>query len=216
MNTWKLLHDERLALAEMLASLSADQWTAQSQCDDWTVRDVAAHVAMSPLRLSRLLPAMVRHRFSLHRANSALAREDRRAPRELVQALRDRADLRATFPMGTGEDLLADIVLHAQDIRRPLGLPCGSSQDALRAAADRLASTGRPAAATTRAKGLHLVATDIEWWQGEGDQVRGPLPALIEALGGRRAAFTDLSGPGVDVLAKRCPAPRRSLSSPLA
>ena len=36
--------------------------------------------------------------------------------------------------------------------------------------------------------------------------MRGPLHALLEAIGGRRAAIDDLEGPGTDMLAGRCPA----------
>ena len=207
MDTWELLAAERRSLAAELEALTPEQWQAPSQCDNWTVRDVAAHVAMTPfLSMPRVLPTMLRYRFDIPRVISALARNDRRAPSELVAALRAGADATGTPPKASGENVLADIVLHSQDIRRPLGLRGASSRGAVLAAANLLAHSDFNCGSSTRARGLHLVATDATWSHGDGPEVRGPLHAVVEAIGGRRAALDDLSGDGVPLLAARCPA----------
>ena len=41
---WPLIHAERRALAEDLASLDDAQWSVRSLCGDWTVRDVLGHM----------------------------------------------------------------------------------------------------------------------------------------------------------------------------
>jgi uncharacterized protein (TIGR03083 family) len=206
-DTWALLAAERRTLAADLALLRPEQWDAPSQCDRWTVRDVAAHVAMTPrLRPAAVLPAMIRHRFNLERVIGALARNDRRSPVDLVQALREVADARGTPPGASVDNVLADIVLHGQDIRRPLGLACNSSQAALLAAADTLTRSDFNCGSARRARGLRLVADDVDWSFGAGEQVRGPLHTILEAIGGRRASIADLTGPGVEILSSRCAA----------
>jgi hypothetical protein len=52
---------------------------------------------------------------------------------------------------------------------------------------------GRPAA--------RLVATDLDWHDGEGDEVKGEAGDLALALSGRGARLDALSGPGVDAIA---------------
>jgi uncharacterized protein (TIGR03083 family) len=205
-DTWRLLAAERRSLADELESIPPDAWATPSQCAGWTVRDVVAHVAMTPnLRITAVLPTMIRHRFDIPRVICVLALNDKRSPEQLVEALRDVAEARGTPPKATGENVLADIVLHGQDIRRPLGLPCRSSVDALRSAARTLANSDFNCGSARRAAGLRLIATDVDWSAGAGDEVRGPLHAILEGISGRRAALDDLSGPGVSVLAAGCP-----------
>jgi hypothetical protein len=43
---------------------------------------------------------------------------------------------------------------------------------------------------------VHLVATDLDWTFGKGDDVRGTGEALLMAMAGRPAALEDLDGPG--------------------
>ena len=47
--TWAMVHRERAALADDLATLTPEQWDAPSQCDGWTVRDVVAHMTASAM-----------------------------------------------------------------------------------------------------------------------------------------------------------------------
>jgi hypothetical protein len=42
---------------------------------------------------------------------------------------------------------------------------------------------------------------DIEWSAGDGDEVRGPMAAIMLVSSGRLVALPQLSGPGVEVLA---------------
>ena len=45
---WSALEQERLGLASLLEELTPEQWETPSLCALWRVRDVAAHVAMTP------------------------------------------------------------------------------------------------------------------------------------------------------------------------
>src|ERR1700722_15492072 len=44
LDTWQAIHAERRALAADLEDLREDQWSTQSLCTGWTVRDVVAHM----------------------------------------------------------------------------------------------------------------------------------------------------------------------------
>ena len=46
--SWRAIEQERRSLADLLESLTDDQWNTPSLCQGWRVRDVAAHVALAP------------------------------------------------------------------------------------------------------------------------------------------------------------------------
>lgn len=48
-----------------------------------------------------------------------------------------------------------------------------------------------------RARGWRLVASDAEFTEGAGPEVRGPAVALLLAISGRQVDPTELTGPGV-------------------
>jgi hypothetical protein len=54
-----------------------------------------------------------------------------------------------------------------------------------------------------RARGLQLVATDVDWSHGHGPLVTGPAEALLVALAGRPAPLADLQGDGLNILSSR-------------
>ena len=53
----KMAHAERADLAAFLDTLTPQEWHARSLCDEWTVKDVVAHVVsyeeLSPLGLMK-------------------------------------------------------------------------------------------------------------------------------------------------------------------
>ena len=42
MDTWEMIKSERASLISALADMSPEDWSKQSLCDKWTVRDVVA------------------------------------------------------------------------------------------------------------------------------------------------------------------------------
>ncbi len=57
---WAFVHGERRTLAAVLATLSAEEWAAESLCSGWTVKDVAAHVIAHPeVRLRTAVPGLL-------------------------------------------------------------------------------------------------------------------------------------------------------------
>jgi len=46
--SWRVIEQERLSLAALLEALTDEQWNSPSLCHGWRVKDVAAHVALTP------------------------------------------------------------------------------------------------------------------------------------------------------------------------
>ncbi|MGW0048998.1 maleylpyruvate isomerase mycothiol-dependent enzyme family protein [Nocardia cyriacigeorgica] len=97
--------------------------------------------------------------------------------------------------------LLADLMVHHQDMRRPLGRTREIPEDRLLTLLDHPDPFAQP---RRRTKGLRFVATDVAWSSGDGPEVRGPGEALALAMVGRTAALDDLTGDGVAELRRRC------------
>jgi uncharacterized protein (TIGR03083 family) len=99
--------------------------------------------------------------------------------------------------------LLAEVVVDAQDIYRPLGIPPDIPESHLRAVADFL-KRASGFGTKKRIADLRLVASDMDWTHGDGPEVTGPAEALVMLMAGRLAAMGDLAGEGKPTLARRC------------
>ena len=93
--------------------------------------------------------------------------------------------------------MLGEIVVHGEDIRRPLGLKHQPPEEALVAVADSWKNSNLLIGSKRRITGLRLRATDTEWVHGDGPEVSGPLLSLILAMTGRKDVHPDLTGEGV-------------------
>ena len=99
--------------------------------------------------------------------------------------------------------MLGEIVVHGEDIRRPLGLKHQPPEEALVAVADSWKNSNLLIGSKRRITGLRLRATDTEWVHGDGPEVSGPLLSLILAMTGRKDVHPDLTGEGVAELGRR-------------
>ena len=95
---------------------------------------------------------------------------------------------------------LVDGTIHHQDIRRALGHPRTVPVERLNRILPLVPGNPRLRAGR-RIKGLHLVATDIDWQHGDGPEVSGTAEALLMAMAGRLQVVDELAGPGRDTLA---------------
>jgi uncharacterized protein (TIGR03083 family) len=195
---------ERQDLADYVETLSSEQWQLPSLCRGWAVRDVVAHVpGYDDLGWFGLMARFARSGFSLDRCNAALVDEGRRLDTgELVARLRAHAVPRGVTALFGSAIALTDGVIHHQDIRRALGHPRRVPAERL-VAALQFAPRARALPAPANARGLRLVATDVDWTHGDGPEVTGSGEALLVALAGRPQALAELTGPGLDVLAQR-------------
>lgn len=208
---WKVIAGQRRALADLLAGLEEEEWERPSLCAQWRVKDVAAHIALTPQSpgIVRILAEGLRARGDFHALNRdmAVAHADR-PPAELVAELRELADSRRKPAVTTLDNLLFDTLVHIQDVAVPLGRSAAMPLDAAREGADRVWRMGWPFWARRRLRGLRLTATDVDWSAGEGVEVRGPVQALLLLLTGRTAtALPHLSGPGTERLVAEGVAP---------
>jgi len=206
MDTWETIDDERKRFADLTDQLTPEQWDKLSLCTAWKVRDVVAHVNQSArLTTGAAIGTALKYGFRIDTMLRKEAIKDgARPPDELRKEMRESIGSRSTPPGTKPEDLLADIVIHQQDIRRPLGVPATIPDDALRSALDYAAEKGNPLVPSKkRARTLSFRATDLDWKHGEGAEVSGPAEAILMALAGRPDALKDLSGPGLETLRAR-------------
>jgi uncharacterized protein (TIGR03083 family) len=198
---FRLTAANRLMIAGFLDGLDERAWAADTLCEGWTVRHMAAHFVQPMLiGFGRFFLASFRYRGDTARTVDHFTRRLAAKPRrELIALLRehahDRVDPPRVGPMGP----FAETCVHLRDIARPLGLDADVPAEHWRILLDYLASPSAAPALSPpgRLDGLRLTATDIDWSAGEGEPVSGPAEALGMAITGRRAALTDLSGPGV-------------------
>ena len=191
-------------MAETLNSLSPEQWVAASWCEGWSVRQTAAHVLAAAEQTTfnfykELIAAGLK--FDNFTARG-VARLSTVAPDELVRRLRARTTT-TNHPPAPVIAMLGEIVVHGEDIRRPLGLSHHSPEPALMAVADSWKNSNLLIGAKRRIAGVQLRATDVEWTHGDGPEVAGPLQSLILAMTGRKGSHQDLSGEGLSLLASR-------------
>jgi uncharacterized protein (TIGR03083 family) len=202
--TWKYIHSERADMAETWATLSPDQWAAASWCEGWSVHDTAGHVLaaaeQTPVNFYKeLMAAGFRFNVFADRGAKRLGGID---PAELVRRLQDRTTT-TNHPPAPVIAMLGEIIVHGEDIRRPLGLEHQPPESALVAVADAWKNSNLLIGSKRRIAGLRLKATDAEWAHGDGPEVSGPLIALVLAMSGRKGAQPDLTGDGAHLLADR-------------
>lgn len=200
----RLVREERADFAAFLRTLSPAHWDAPTLCSEWTVREVVTHVVdYDALGYRDLLRQAVRGGLRLDRMNAlGVERKPDRTPEELIARIDEHLEPRGLTAAFGGRVALLDGLIHQQDIRRPLGLLREVPPDRLRHAL-AFARFAPPIKAGRRARGLRLVATDLDWSAGSGPEVHGPGEALLMATAGRAAALGEVSGPGAAILASR-------------
>src|SRR5689334_6805646 len=142
MSVWADIAAERIVFAELVDGLDEAQLATPSLCGQWSVHEVAAHVLM-PLVTSKvdIARAMLSAKGNFHRANAALARRTAQRPAaEIAAGLRTRSGSHFRPPLHPPVTPLTDLLVHGQDIRRPLGLAHRFEEHRLRAALDFLVS----------------------------------------------------------------------------
>ncbi|MDD7937417.1 maleylpyruvate isomerase family mycothiol-dependent enzyme [Actinomycetospora lutea] len=202
---WRTISAQRLVLADLLAGASPADLDRPSLCARWRIRDVAAHVALTPRSpgVAGILVAAVRARGDFDEVNRAMAvaHAERLGP-ALADELRAVASSRRRPAITTVDNLLFDTLVHVQDVAVPLGLEVAVPREAAREGAERVWRMGWPFWARRRFRGLELSATDTDWVRGRGAPVRGPVRDLLLLLTGRRdAALPGLRGAGVPRIA---------------
>lgn len=206
-----LLDAERTRLVAVLGDLDDAGWNTPSLCAGWRVRDVVVHMLM-PYQLSvpAFLARMARSGFRFDRMADRWATGNTDSNAQVLQGLRDTAHGRFRVPGAPPEAPLSHLVIHAEDVYRPLGVDHTIDPRAATIVLDQLSSPrSRRALGPDVLSGLAATATDTGWSHGAGPDVVGRSTALISAMAGRPAAAEELTGSGAPLVRRRL---RRTLA----
>ncbi|MEU9689289.1 maleylpyruvate isomerase family mycothiol-dependent enzyme [Amycolatopsis japonica] len=197
---------ERLSFADLLEGLDDKDWSAETLCPEWTVHAMAGHLAQTTRnRLKDTLAGIVKAKGNWDRMNTgqAIAYAARFSPAELVAQIREDAGSARRSPGAKPIDPLADVLIHGQDVARPLGIARPMPEKPAIAALEHLLVSPFWGA-KKRCKDLRLIATDADWTGGAGpEEVRGPLVDLLLSVSGRSTGLATLTGPGAALLGAR-------------
>ena len=185
---WRTIDEQRNALADLLDTLTPEQWSTQSLCEGWTVRDVAVHITHSQLSAKELAFAALKSGFRFDAAVRRMATNDPKTPREITTRLRAMAGSRERLPMTTEVDPLMDILVHTQDICTPLGIDRPMPTTAAVAVAERLWHMKFPFNPRRDLPGYRFVATDARFAVGPqwGTLREEPIRDIVMAFTRRR------------------------------
>jgi uncharacterized protein (TIGR03083 family) len=201
---WPTIHAERRALIDDLRSVDEAAWSTPSLCAGWTVKDVLVHMTTTAgMTPPKFVVKVASAGFSLTKmqANDIAAH---RADTGAEGLQRYEAMLAATsHPPGPLDTWLGEMIVHAEDIRRPLGITHEYPAEAATRVAASYAGSNLVIGAKNRIRGLRFAATDTDWSTGQGPEISGPIVSLVLAMTGRKSALAELTGDGVTALAAR-------------
>jgi uncharacterized protein (TIGR03083 family) len=201
---WPTVHAERAALAQDLGTLSDDQWSSTSLCAEWSVRDTLAHMtATAKISGMTFFSKLAASGFKLTSLQTKdIATEKGASPADTLSRFSAVVDS-VKHPPGPLDTWLAETLIHAEDIRRPLGIAHSYPTNAVVRVAEFYKGSNLVVGAKKRISGLQLSASDADWSNGSGPEVSGPILSLVLAMTGRHASLQDLSGEGVATLMTR-------------
>ncbi|WP_440902299.1 maleylpyruvate isomerase family mycothiol-dependent enzyme [Actinosynnema sp.] len=188
---------ELAALVDDLDALAPERWRAATLCPEWDVEQVVAHLgAAATTTLPRWVLSVVGARFDADLHNRRRLADFRGAdPAETLERFRAVGPI--ALPTRSSPAGLGELLVHAEDVRRPLGLRRAPDAEGLLAVAEFFAAKDFAVNSKTLVRGLALRADDADFRSGEGPEVRGPLLSLVMVMAGRRAHLADLTGNGV-------------------
>jgi hypothetical protein len=146
-DVWRGIDDLRRRLVELLEDLSEQEWRQPSLCEGWTVRQVAAHVALQNMtrsEMARSVLAMVRAGGLNGGIREAACRHALLPTERIIAEIRDQIGIWRPLPLGNYRDQRDPPAAHRAP-GRP-GPPHRSGRGGPRGRCR--AMTGRPAAAT--------------------------------------------------------------------
>lgn len=201
---WDLIHAERARLANLLATLETEQWAFATLCTEWSVERVVAHLT-SAANTGRWawIRSIIRAGFDPAKHNARLLERHLGASPEGTLAKFRGSIALTTAPTKDFPAFLGEVIVHSQDIARPLGLELIPDDTATLEVARYFAAKDFAVNSKTMVKGLRLSAVDADFESGNGPEVTGPILDLVMAMAGRPEALVDLTGSGVSELRRR-------------
>ncbi|WP_019204063.1 maleylpyruvate isomerase family mycothiol-dependent enzyme [Tsukamurella sp. 1534] len=160
---------ERTRMAALLDGLTPEQWSADSLCPGWRIREVVAHLDMTETQTQEEFAAAVAAADGdVNVAVDRTARADtaRFSDAELLAVQKARIASRWTPGPDATQGALTHEVVHGLDITLPLGLP--GPEPAVLAATVEGASPEHLAFFGVDLTGVRLTATDSDLVVGDG------------------------------------------------
>lgn len=200
MAEWHLAAKARNDFADMIEAASPEQVQQPTLCEAWSAHEVLAHlVSFAEITGFGLFSKMVKARFDFEKASAAMVAERRdRSTADLAASLRRNATKSAPLPTFPESLTVADVAIHTQDVRRPLGLEGSLDESVIRSALDFL-TTHRMAPTVVNRRPIdevRLRASDMEWSFGTGAEITGTAEALMMGLADR-PVLDELGGDGL-------------------
>lgn len=211
MDVWSTVDTQRGRIADLLDTLTPQDWRHPSLCAGWTVRDVAAHLAMQPVTFGAGLRGLLRHPGNVNHMINMTAKDRAAEPTDrLVAGIRATVGNHRPNPGLTNLEALIDIVVHGADIAVPLARELPVPPEAAAVAASRMwacqeTRRGRKKLRVFRGVPFgryRFTATDTDWSVGEGPEIRGPIVSILLVLTGRPAGLAHLTGAGTGTLVR--------------
>lgn len=201
---WRLIDEERQLLGEVLQALEPDTWGSQTLCGNWGVRQVVAHLsAAGSTGTGGWLANMVRSGFDTNRHNDRLLVRNLGQDWQETLARYQSLSTSRVAPLGSVRGMLGEVLVHGQDIARPLKIELVPSGGAVREVAEFFAAKNFAVNSKSMIKDISLIAVDDEFTTGSGPEVRGSLLDLVMAMAGRGEVCSKLEGSGVAILVSR-------------
>src|SRR5437764_1095425 len=120
---WPFIQSERRALSGDVEGLSEQQWDTPSMCGGWSVRDVLAHMtAEAKISAPKFFGQLIASGFRFEGVqNKGIAAERGATPADTLRRFRDVLTSKKR-PPGPVDTMIGETIVHAEDIRRPLGI----------------------------------------------------------------------------------------------
>ena len=203
---WPQAAGQRRAFVEMVRGIEPTRLDDATWCGEWRVRDIAGHLsAFVDVPFPVFMFNIARAFGNYDKASDRMARKQATKPIEvLLNTIETRATKESALSSFPAEMTTADVTIHTEDVRRPLGLPGEPDPDAVAASLNFVAThkMGKAIIDPKKLEGLQLTAVDLGWSHGSGQKVSGSGGAILLALAGR-PTFDELTGDGVATLQAR-------------
>lgn len=196
-----LITAERLALADALDGLTAEQWHGSSMCSAWTPAHVLAHLTM-PFRMTEqeFTAGLQQYGGDFTGFSDAVAERDSKIrPAELVAVLRANAENSWSPPIGGLAGALSHDLIHGLDMTWPLSIGYEIPDRAMTTVLDLQVSPGDRTLFGFALDGIQVRATDLPWSAGSGAELAGHSRDLLMLLTGRAVPHERFTGDAMAV-----------------
>src|ERR1700722_4947403 len=152
-----MVHAERRSLAEFLDTMTPQQGTAPTYCDKWNVQDLVGHLtAAGNITAPHFFGGFIKTGFNFNKFVEGDLRQYAQGTPAEVRTRFDAIIDSNKKPPGPAYVALGEVMVHGEDIRRPLGVKGDHPREHLTTLAELYKKTGAPLRAKKRLDGLPL------------------------------------------------------------